>query len=91
DAKEPNPGSRSTLTYYRKKKVTKRRMLTEKIQAKSLERSFIHIRSKLLIYQWTHFTLSDNYAPGIPYQKQEENTHLVKTGTFPFPKKYLAG
>ena len=25
-----------------------------------------------------HFTLSDNYAPGIPYQKQAENTHLVK-------------
>ncbi len=25
-----------------------------------------------------HFTLSDNYAPGIPYQKQEENTHLAK-------------
>jgi hypothetical protein len=25
-----------------------------------------------------HFTLSDNYAPGIPFQKQEENTHLVK-------------
>ncbi len=30
-----------------------------------------------------HFTLIDNYAPGIPYQKQEENTHLVKPGTFP--------
>ncbi len=32
-----------------------------------------------------HFTLSDNYAPGIPYQKQEENTHLVKPGTFLTP------
>ncbi len=25
-----------------------------------------------------HFTLSDNYAQGIPYQKREENTYLVK-------------
>jgi len=36
-----------------------------------------------------HFTLGDNYAPEIPYQKQKENIHLVKL--IPFPKKYLAG
>jgi hypothetical protein len=43
DAKEPNPGSRSTLTVDRNKKVRKRGMLTEKIQTKSLERPFILI------------------------------------------------
>ena len=44
DAKEPNPGSRSTFIYYGKKKVRKRGMLTEKIQTKSLQRPFILIR-----------------------------------------------
>jgi len=44
DAKKPDPGSRSTLAVVRKKKVRKRGMLTEKRQAKSLQRPFILIR-----------------------------------------------
>jgi len=38
-----------------------------------------------------HFTLRDNYAPGIPYQKQEENTHLVKLTPFPDSDEHRIG